>query len=383
MIFPYLYADMSFKHVLIVSFLSATALSTHASEANDTIRFDDGSWYLGEIADSLFNGHGKMVYADSTVYEGEWKDGLWDGKGKVLFPDGDSYEGEFKEHKFSGYGTYLYADSASYEGYWERGRFNGAGTMNYTDGSTYTGEWKDDRKNGIGVLYDAQTGALLKGYFSNDVYLGMNRYEDSGSTGSNITPVWNPAPQKPDDGKFHYKGLTSVSLSYGTGQMFSIHAGFHTSDRFFSGFQIGFNTATHEIGQASITTDDETGEKITLVGWDWYKDEILTENTYQLLKLAGECGVSWRRFSVGTALGLGLNNTVRNCRSKEGNDSYYEAGTLYYRNKITGVKFAYDFFTEFAPKFNPWLDIALRVGYSNLDRFHLGIGIIFNPSTVF
>ena len=171
---------MSLKHFVILSILSVSFLVAHASDSNDatpqdTIWFDDGAWYVGEIADSMFNGYGKMFYPDSTVYEGDWKDGLWDGKGTVMFPDGDSYSGDFREHQFSGYGKYIYSDGAVYEGNWKDGLFNGAGTMHYADGSVYAGEWTNDRKNGIGVYFDSSTEALYEGVFSNDMYVGPIR----------------------------------------------------------------------------------------------------------------------------------------------------------------------------------------------------------------
>ena len=377
MIFPYLYTDMSLKRVFLLSILSASTLLMRAQTpadaiaANDTIRFEDGAWYCGEIADSLFNGYGKMLYPDSTFYEGEWKNGLWEGKGELRYPDGDSYSGQFKQHEFSGYGKYLYADGGSYEGYWENGMFNGPGTMTYSDGSTYSGNWKDDMKDGPGVYYNSSTGSLLKGLFNEDLFIYQNTSE--GRNGNN-----SKANAREDDGKFHYDGLFTLSLTYGMGQILSFHVDYHTSDSFFAGFQLGFNTVSHEIGKVSVTTDDETGEKVTLVGWDWYMDEILTEKTHTAFKISGECGCSLKRFSIGTALGLGLDCTVRNCRSKEENDSYYEPGTLYYRSKITGVRFAYDIFTEYVPNLNlPWFDISLRAGYSNLERFHIGMGVVF------
>ena len=379
MIFPYLYTDMQAKHVVILSILSAYALSAKTQDnvatVQDTIRFEDGSWYYGQIADSLFNGHGKMVYADSTVYEGDWKDGLWDGKGELSYPDGDYYEGEFSKHEFSGYGTYIYTDGAKYEGYWKNGMFNGAGTMEYPDGSTYAGEWKDDKRNGLGVYYNASNGTLLRGNFLNDFYIPWTRNDN---TGNRRLPKTRE-PDYPADGKLHLEDHTTIGISYGLGQFLSFHVDYHISDLFFAGAQLGFNTVSHRIGKESETTDDDTGEKVTLVGWDWYMNEILTEETYSMFKISGECGVSWNRFSLGTALGLGLDNTVRNCRSMEGNDSYYEPGTLYYREKITGVKFAYDIFAEFVPNIKMhWLDyISLRLGYSNLDRFHIGIGVVF------
>ena len=383
--FPYLYADMSFKHVFIVSILSLYWLSVHAStpadsiQSADTIRFDDGSWYLGEIADSLFNGYGKMVYSDSTIYEGNWKDGLWDGDGEVLFPDGDYYKGQFKEHQFSGYGIYLYSDNARYEGYWENGMFNGAGTMNYADGSSYTGEWKDDMRNGLGVLYDAGTGYLYRGHFLNDVYIPWDRTDNTNSTDSGNTTAGSPAQKQPSDNKIHFDGLTSVAVSYGLEQILTFHVDFHTSDWFFAGFQIGASTSSQGIGEVSVTTDDETGEKVTLVGWDWYMDEVMTENTYTAFKIAGEFGLSLRWFSIGAAVGVGALNTVRNCKSLEKNDSYYEAGTLYYRNKITGSKFNYDLFSDIVlTRKIPFVySCALRTGWGNLDGFFVGLNVAF------
>ena len=183
---------MSIKRTVILSILSVIALTAQAFTAKDsiiiadTIWFDDGAWYCGEISDSLFNGYGKMTYADSTVYEGDWKQGLWDGNGDLFYPDGDFYSGEFKEHEFSGYGTYIYSDGAKYEGYWENGMFNGNGTMSYADGSIYAGEWKDDRKHGLGVLYDSRTGMLLKGNFYMDMFTGSSQDNSSNTDNSAV-----------------------------------------------------------------------------------------------------------------------------------------------------------------------------------------------------
>ena len=378
MIFPYLYTDMQAKHIVILSILSVNVLYANAQDnvatVQDTIRFEDGSWYCGHIADSLFNGHGKMVYADSTVYEGDWKDGLWDGKGELSYPDGDYYKGEFSKHEFSGYGTYIYTNGARYEGYWKNGKFNGAGTMDYPDGSTYAGEWKDDKRNGLGVYYNASNGTLLKGNFLNDFYLPWDRDYGTNNTG----PLKAREPDYPVDGKFHLDKHTTIGMSYGLGQILSLNVNYHISDWFFAGLQTGLNTNNYGIGKVSETTNDDTGERVTLVGWDWYPDEILTEDTYPLFKIAGECGVSWRRLSIGTALGIGLDNTVRNCRSKEGNDSYYEPGTLYFRSQVTGARFAYDIYAEFVPDLGlKWFDISFRAGYSNIDLFHLGLGVVF------
>ena len=394
MIFPYLYVDMSFKRLVIFSILSVSFLVAHASAINesstdnDTIWFDDGAWYVGEIADSMFNGYGKMFYSDSTVYEGEWKDGLWDGNGFVKFPDGDSYNGSFKEHQFSGNGTYRYSDGSVYEGKWENGMFNGAGTMNYADGSIYAGEWKDDMRNGYGIFYDSQADVLYEGVFSRNYFMGSPSQNNTVSQNNDYTPVfpsadiWSPeyfyGPSRPDS-CWHYKGDSYVSITYGTNQILSVHADFNISKRYFAGFSLGFNTASHRIGEVSVTYDEETGEKNTLIGWDWYMDEIMTENTYNMFRLNGEFGVSWGWFSLGTAAGISLRNTVRNCRSLPHNNSYYESGTLYYREKVTGAKFVYDIFTDFilTRSIPNIISCSMRTGYSNIDGFYIGAGLTF------
>lgn len=367
------------------SVLTIASAQDIAKATPDTIRFDDGSWYLGQIADSLFNGFGKMVYADSTIYEGEWKDGLWEGKGHIQYPDGDSYNGQFSGHEFNGYGTYRYSDGAVYEGEWENGMFNGSGTMNYADGSIYAGEWSNDKKHGVGVLYESETGLLLKGEFMNDYFTGS--FGDAGpyNRGSNTEPAQYMPDMQPviqparPDSSWHYSDDVFVCISYGMKQMMSLHTNIYLSDHMFAGFSIGFNTVNHRMGEVSVTYDDETGEKITLIGWDWYPDEIMTENTYDMFRMAGECGVSWGWFSIGAACGVSLKNTIRNCRSLAQNDSYYEAGTLYYREKVTGARLAYDIFTDFILKrsASSLHSISARTGYSNTDGVYIGLGVTF------
>lgn len=379
---------MSLKRLVILSILSVSFLVARASDLNDTtpqdtIWFDDGAWYAGEIADSMFNGYGKMVYPDSTVYEGEWKDGLWNGKGEVFYPDGDSYSGNFKEHEFSGFGTYVYSDGAKYEGYWENGMFNGSGTMSYADGSTYAGEWENDKKNGLGVFYDAQTGALLKGKFLMDMYIGQqnNSYSSTSALNNSNNFGWNEYPlhdSRPES-CWHYQGDAYVSLTYGIKHMLTVHADFSISERYFAGFSLGFNTASHRIGEVSVTYDEDTGEKNILIDWNEFMDEILTESTYDMFKLSGEFGVSWGWFSLGTAAGISLKNTVRNCRSLQHNDSYYEPGTLYYREKVTGARFVYDIFADFiiSRSIPNLYSCSMRTGYCNVDGFYIGAGITF------
>ena len=130
-------------------------------------------------------------------------------------------------------------------------------------------------KEGLGVMYDARTQSLYKGYFVKDRF--SHPVSDNSDTPDN-KPLLNPSPRPVvQDGRFHYKGLTNISLSYGLGQILSIHVHYHISDWFFAGGQLGLNMANYGIGEVSETTNDDTGEKVTLVEWDSYMDEVLTE----------------------------------------------------------------------------------------------------------
>jgi hypothetical protein len=170
-----------------------------------------------------------------------------------------------------------------------------------------------------------------------------------------------------------------MGVTYGSKEIMSMYFDCYITERFFAGLALGFNVQEYQIGESSVTTDDETGDRITLVGWDDYKDEIMTENTYTMFRMAAECGVSWRWFSIGTDLGLGIRNTVRNCRSLEHNDSFFAPGTLYYREQVSGVKFNYDIFTDFMinrtiPLF---YSCTLRAGWGNLNGFFMGLSVAF------
>ena len=378
MIFPYLYTDMSLKHLFILSLLLPCALNIHAQVHNDTICFEDGSVYIGQIADSLFNGRGKMIYADRTVYEGEWKDGLWHGKGELLYSDGDSYSGEFSEHKFNGYGTYNYADGGSYEGYWENGLFNGAGTMNYADGSTYTGKWEKDLKEGPGVYYDAYDNTLYKGYFHNDHYLTSNYdlYYDVYRGRIDEEQLYEQVQDEPGKTFMIYSGF-----SCGLGQILSVQFDFGPTHGMFMGFCVGLNTAAHGNGKQSFYFDDETGEKVMIVRWDEYMDEVITEKTYPKAQILGEMGWRWESLAFGGSAGITINNTYRNCRGGQG--SPFGSNELYYREKITGCGFAYRAFTDiiikryFTQDMSDQLNISFRVGYGNCDGLFMGLGICF------
>ena len=48
--------------------------------------FSDGSKYVGEFADGLFDGQGLHVYRDVTSYQWQFKEGYYSGHGVLIRP---------------------------------------------------------------------------------------------------------------------------------------------------------------------------------------------------------------------------------------------------------------------------------------------------------
>ena len=398
----YLYTDMSLKHVFIISILSVGALLFARSAgyaqtlphvtAVDTLLLDDGSLYMGQLKDSLFNGTGKMIYADGTIYKGEWKDGLWHGNGELHFPDGDFYQGEFSGNEFNGTGAYYYSNGASYEGHWENGRFNGAGRMKYADGSTYAGEWKDDAKEGLGVLYNATDSILTKGYFHKDQYLTSSHEIYYNISTGHADEVHLPMEKTEPNPVAFYMGVT-----YGTRQLLSIHFGMRQERGVFAGLLAGVSMAHDKgIGKQAFDYylpapefDLETGEYFQprreysfYVDWDEYPNEILNEQTYPKAHIQAEAGWKWKHIALGGSAGITFNYTIRNCRGGKG--SPFAESELYYREKMTGIGFAYRVFSDIIIKhfdnpehFSDLYDVSFRIGYGCKEGLFMGLGTSF------
>ncbi|MBR4841661.1 MAG: hypothetical protein IK006_01010 [Bacteroidaceae bacterium] len=352
----------------------ASARKKTGKKQTVTLTFDDGSVYTGQIADSLFNGHGKMVYADSTSYEGDWKNGLWEGKGELHFADGDCYIGDFKEHKMNGNGTYWYANGDWYDGEWKNGQFNGTGRLNMNDGSFYFGEWKDDMKDGFGWLYVASENKDYLGQFRYDYYVGNATFEDF-----------------PDDIKLDIISLEeephfSFNGSYGFKQMLDISLLFE-GPRNYGGFTIGFNVHSYSYG-ASVDVTDDDGNNMKLVKWDQSEDEVEMRGDYTFMSIYADYGHKWKKVALGCSAGVGLTQSYKICRAKD--DTVFDRGTIYYKQKVTGASFGYRLYSRFLLKTFKYqeefpnifespghADVILNLGYGNLDGFFVGFGLRF------
>jgi hypothetical protein len=139
----------------------------------ETIKYDNGDVYDGEVKDGKRHGKGKMIYSDNMVYEGEWNDDNRKGRGKLTFPDGSYYDGEFKDNKMEGNGKMKFSNGVIYEGEWKNSQCDGIGKMTYIDGAIYQGNWLDGQKNGKGKM----------NYFNGNIYLGEWKYNNMNGIG--------------------------------------------------------------------------------------------------------------------------------------------------------------------------------------------------------
>ena len=143
---------------------------------NNIIKYDDGSYYEGEIKDGKPNGEGKLFkkekinqnknkrlykyndYNKYTIknvikYEGQWKDGVKHGNGKDYYinkvlNNSVLFEGNYKDGKKDGDGT-LYNEIIMNR----IDRYKAGGPANFTFSTevvVYSGNWKNDKYDGIG-----------------------------------------------------------------------------------------------------------------------------------------------------------------------------------------------------------------------------------------
>lgn len=160
-------------------------------EKKDIFTLNDGSSFIGQIQDNLFEGFGVYIkgndiyigtftgskpngflnwYKNKVLYySGEWLDGKFDGKGSLYKEDGSIKQGfwscgklllthtkqQTEEGVFDGYilnnlpeglGKMCYKDSSCYDGEWSRGKWSGRGKF-YSKNDTIVGTWQEGKLN--------------------------------------------------------------------------------------------------------------------------------------------------------------------------------------------------------------------------------------------
>ncbi len=88
---------------------------------NTTIRWADGSSYVGQTADGKICGIGTMIYPDGSRYCGSWKRELPNGEGTFITPEGIAFTGKFKDGVPHGKCIMQDVDGRKYSARWVRG----------------------------------------------------------------------------------------------------------------------------------------------------------------------------------------------------------------------------------------------------------------------
>ena len=106
--------------------------------------YKDGSKYIGEFKNGLFDGQGILIFVDGTKYEGEWKNGLMHGQGDLKSGGNKhDYTGQWQYGKLHGFGKQTFQSGTNYEGEFKNNMWHGQGTYTNLIGHTFTGAWKN------------------------------------------------------------------------------------------------------------------------------------------------------------------------------------------------------------------------------------------------
>jgi len=148
--------------------IAATRAAQAGLENAERVTGDDGSSYVGQMADGKRSGLGVLVYKDNDSQAGEWKDNVLNGRGAEHLSDGPVYEGQWSNGVPAGLGVRDKPGSERAEGNFVAGRLEGLGTRRVLTEPTVTqtGEFKADMLDGLGVETLAN-GERYEGSFRN------------------------------------------------------------------------------------------------------------------------------------------------------------------------------------------------------------------------
>jgi uncharacterized protein (TIGR02145 family) len=156
-------------------------------QGNGTYTFKTGALYTGQWADNKYNGKGKLIYANGEIYEGDFLNGLRSGNGTFTYnilenmtdPNGNVVEdkfsiyiGQWANDVYNGKGKLNEYDGSEYEGDFVNGKKQGSG-KSFNSGETYTGQWANDLYNGQGKLTlpnkTIQEGEFVAGVYQKEI----------------------------------------------------------------------------------------------------------------------------------------------------------------------------------------------------------------------
>eukprot|EP00927_Polykrikos_kofoidii_P071498 TRINITY_DN6775_c0_g1_i1.p1 TRINITY_DN6775_c0_g1~~TRINITY_DN6775_c0_g1_i1.p1 ORF type:complete len:278 (+),score=42.03 TRINITY_DN6775_c0_g1_i1:128-961(+) len=154
------------------------------------VTYEDGSTYIGQIADGKRQGHG-IWQSRTGQYEGQWKADSQHGKGRQTWSDGRVYDGQFLNGRFAGRGRMVWHTQKGmliYEGQYRDDLKHGEGKFVWADGRTYDGEWQKGKRHGRGMYMNARSERKI-GYWREDKF---DRWESPNNEDG--TPAASPSP---------------------------------------------------------------------------------------------------------------------------------------------------------------------------------------------
>ena len=142
---------------------------------------DDETEYNGKFLKGNLTGYGNMKWKSGIEYEGNFNDNFFDGKGVLSDKHtGDKYEGNFDKNLFHGKGKYTYGNGDEYEGNFEYGIRKGKGIYRKKGGFVFEGTWDNNVPNGFGkIIYNDN---IIKSNFHNGNLVDTPIYETNGGS---------------------------------------------------------------------------------------------------------------------------------------------------------------------------------------------------------
>ena len=165
-----------------------------ASSPDEIVAIEDGSQYIGAVADGKMEGFGVLVKSGEVYigtfheskpngflklykngklyYEGNWKDGAFNGEGTLYKEDGSIKTGDWVAGRLSQTLVDVQLPQGHYYGYAKDGKPDGLGKIDYTNGTSYQGKWETGLWEGEGLYIsnnDSVYGVWQKGKICGDV----------------------------------------------------------------------------------------------------------------------------------------------------------------------------------------------------------------------
>ena len=87
-------------HTSVLCLLLVSVQCEVWGQGTGTIKYSDGSTYIGELRDNQRNGHGTLTTVSGNVYVGEFRDNLANGQGTLTYTDGRAENGIWRNNEF-------------------------------------------------------------------------------------------------------------------------------------------------------------------------------------------------------------------------------------------------------------------------------------------